>query len=71
MASVNKAIILGNLGDDPKSVTFEDGNMATNISVATTENWKDKAGNKQERTEWHRITFYGGLAKVVDEYVKK
>ena len=71
MSSVNKAIILGNLGADPDVRYLPDGSAVTNITVATTESWKDKSGNKQEKTEWHRISFFGKLAEIVGEYLRK
>jgi single-strand DNA-binding protein len=72
MASVNKVIIVGNLGRDPETRYLPDGNAVTNISVATTESWKDKAtGEKKEATEWHRIVFYGKLAEIAGEYLRK
>ena len=71
MASVNKAIIVGNLGKDPEVRYMPDGGAITNISVATTDTWKDKAGEKQEKTEWHRVAFFGKLAEIAGEYLKK
>jgi single-strand DNA-binding protein len=71
MASVNKVILIGNLGRDPETRYMPDGGAITNISVATTETWKDKAGDKQEKTEWHRIAFFGKLAEIAGEYLKK
>jgi single-strand DNA-binding protein len=71
MASVNKVIIIGNLGKDPETRYMPNGDAVTNITVATTETWKDKNGEKQEKTEWHRITFYRKLAEIVGEYLKK
>lgn len=71
MASVNKAIILGNLGQDPETRYMPNGDAATNVTIATTETWKDKDGNKQEKTEWHRVTFFRRLAEVAGEYLKK
>jgi len=71
MASVNKAIILGNVGKDPDIRYTADGAAIANFSVATSENWKDKAGNKQEKTEWHRISAFGKLAEIIGQYVKK
>jgi single-strand DNA-binding protein len=71
MASVNKVIIIGNLGKDPETRYMPNGDAVTNITVATTETWKDKSGEKQEKTEWHRITFYRKLAEIVSQYVKK
>lgn len=71
MASVNKAIILGNLGKDPEMRYLPSGEAVATFSVATTETWKDKSGSKQERTDWHRIEFIGKLAEVCGEYLKK
>ena len=71
MSSVNKAIILGNLGKDPETRYTQNGDAVTNIVVATSEKWKDKSGEKQERTEWHRVTLFGRLAEVAGEYLKK
>lgn len=71
MASVNKVILIGNLGRDPEVRYLPDGGAITNISVATTDVWKDKSGDKQERTEWHRVAFFGRLAEVAGEYLKK
>ena len=72
MASVNKVIIVGNLGRDPETRYLPSGEAVTNISVATTETWKDKAsGEKKEETEWHRVTFRGRLAEIAGEYLKK
>src|SRR5499427_3612407 len=72
MASVNKVILVGNLGRDPETRYNPEGGAITNISVATTETWKDKAsGEKQERTEWHRVVFFNRLAEVAGEYLKK
>jgi single-strand DNA-binding protein len=71
MASVNKVIIIGNLGRDPETRYMPEGGAITNISVATTESWKDKNGEKQEKTEWHRVAFFGKLAEIAGEYLKK
>ena len=71
MASVNKVILIGNLGRDPETRYMPDGGAITNISVATTDTWKDKAGEKQEKTEWHRVAFFGKLAEIAGEYLKK
>ncbi len=71
MASVNKVILIGNLGRDPETRYMPDGGAITNISVATTEQWKDKNGEKQEKTEWHRVAFFGKLAEIAGEYLKK
>ena len=72
MASVNKVIIVGNLGLDPETRYMANGEAVTNIAVATTESWKDKnSGEKKELTEWHRITFYRKLAEIAAQYLKK
>ncbi|MGP1676271.1 MAG: single-stranded DNA-binding protein [Burkholderiales bacterium] len=72
MASVNKVILVGNLGRDPETRYMPDGAALTNISVATTFAWNDKAsGEKKEETEWHRVNFRGRLAEVAGEYLKK
>ena len=72
MASINKVILIGNAGRDAESKTFPSGDMVTNVSIATTETWKDKqSGEKREATEWHRLSFGGGLAKVAAQYIKK
>ena len=72
MASVNKAIIVGNLGRDPEVRYTASGEAICNITVATTESWKDKAsGEKKEQTEWHRISFFGRLAEIAGQYLKK
>ena len=69
--SVNKAIIVGHLGKDPETRYTQSGDAVVNFSVATSEHWKDKNGEKQERTEWHRITIFGKLAEIAGEYLKK
>lgn len=72
MASVNKAIIVGNLGRDPETRYMPNGEAVTNVAVATTDSWKDKnTGEKKESTEWHRITFYRKLAEIAGQYLKK
>jgi len=72
MASVNKVIIVGNLGADPETRYLPSGEAVTNIRVATSDRWKDKAsGEMKEATEWHRISFFGRLAEVAGEYLKK
>jgi single-strand DNA-binding protein len=72
MASVNKVILIGNLGKDPETRYLPSGEAVTNITLATTESWKDKkSGDKHEHTEWHRISFFGRLAEVAGEYLKK
>lgn len=69
---VNKVILVGHLGDDPEVKYMPSGSAVANVSVATTEAWKDKnTGEKQERTEWHRVTFYARLAEIAGEYLKK
>ena len=72
MASVNKVIIVGNLGRDPETRYTPGGEALTTISVATTDTWRDKAsGEKKENTEWHRIVFFGKLAEIAGQYLKK
>ena len=69
---VNKVIIIGNLGQDPEVKYMPNGNAVANISVATSESWKDKnTGEKVEKTEWHRVVFFKRLAEIVGEYIKK
>src|SRR5690349_393413 len=71
MASVNKVIILGNLGRDPETRYTTGGDAVTNLNIATSEQWKDKNGEKQERTEWHRVVLFGRQAEIAGEYLKK
>lgn len=73
MASVNKVILVGNLGRDPEVRYGADGGSAIcNVSIATTSNWKDKnSGERREETEWHRVVFYNRLAEIAGEYLKK
>jgi len=72
MASVNKVIVVGNLGADPETRFLPSGEAVTNIRVATTDKWKDKAsGEMKEATEWHRIVFNGRLAEIAGEYLRK
>ena len=72
MASINKVILIGNLGADPEMRTMPNGDAVANIRLATTESWKDKAtGEKKELTEWHRVVFYRKLAEIVGQYLKK
>src|SRR5438876_9203725 len=72
MASVNKVILIGNLGRDPETRYSPDGAAITNVSVATTSQWKDKnTGEKREETEWHRVVFFSRLAEIAGEYLKK
>jgi len=68
---INKVILVGNLGNDPETRYSQSGAAITTISVATSESWKDKDGNPQERTEWHRVKFFGRLAEIAGEYLKK
>ncbi len=69
---INKVTIVGNLGNDPETKCMPSGGAVTNISVATSESWKDKqTGQQQERTEWHRIVFFNRLAEIAGEYLKK
>ena len=72
MASVNKVILVGNLGRDPEVRTFPSGDRVANCTMATTESWKDKnTGERKELTEWHRLVFRGGLAGIVEQYLRK
>jgi len=71
MASVNKVILMGNLGKDPEVRFMPNGDAVCNFSIATTDKWKDKNGEKQERTEWHNIVMYRKLAEIAGEYLKK
>ena len=71
MASVNKVILMGNLGRDPEVRYMPNGEAVANFSIATTENWKDKSGVRQEKTEWHNIVMYRRLAEIAGEYLKK
>lgn len=68
---VNKVILLGNLGNEPETQFLQSGTAVTKLSIATSESWKDKDGNKQERTEWHRVCAFGKLAEIMGEYLKK
>ncbi|MDD9912480.1 MAG: single-stranded DNA-binding protein [Alphaproteobacteria bacterium] len=70
-ASLNKVMVIGNVGRDPEIRHTGDGKAIANVTVATTENWKDRSGERQEKTEWHRVVVFGGLADVVSKYVKK
>jgi single-strand DNA-binding protein len=72
MASVNKVILIGNLGRDPETRVFPDGGSICNVTIATSRQWKDKtSGEKQEETEWHRVVFRDRLAEIAGEYLKK
>ena len=71
MASVNKVILIGNLGRDPETRYTTGGDAVTNLRIATTETWKDKSGEKQEKTEWHTVVLFGRQAEIAGEYLKK
>jgi single-strand DNA-binding protein len=72
MASVNKVILVGNLGADPESRSLNNGGEVVNLRVATSENWKDKSGERQERTEWHRVVIFNeNLGRVAKNYLRK
>jgi len=72
MAGVNKAIIVGNLGQDPEVKFMPSGEAVANITIATSESWKDKqTGEQKEKTEWHRVSIFGKLAEIAGEYLKK
>ena len=71
MASVNKAILIGNLCSDPTTRYLSNGDAVTNVTIATSETWKGKDGEKHEKTEFHRVTFYRKLAEIAGEYLKK
>ena len=72
MASVNKVIIIGNLGKDPETRHMPNGDAVCNIVIATSESWKDKTtGDKKETTEWHRVVFFRKLAEIADQYLRK
>ena len=70
--SVNKVILVGNLGQDPESRSFSNGGEVVNLSIATSESWKDRDGNKQDRTEWHRVVIFNeNLGRVAKQYLRK
>ena len=71
MASVNKVTIVGNLGADPELRTTPDGQKVCSLSIATSENWTDKSGQKQEKTQWHRVSVWGKMAEVCAQYLAK
>lgn len=72
MSSLNKHLIIGNLGKDPEARTMQNGGKVVNLSVATSETWKDRDGNRQEKTEWHRVVIFNEkLADVAERYLKK
>ncbi|MGV6809676.1 MAG: single-stranded DNA-binding protein [bacterium] len=68
---INKVILVGNLGRDPEVKYMPSGGAITNVTVATSDNWKDKSGQMQERTEWHRVVFFNRLAEIAGEYLRK
>ncbi len=69
--SLNKVMLIGNLGSDPEIRTTSSGTMVAKVSLATNRTFQDRSGQQQERTEWHRLTFFGRLAEIVEQYVKK
>ncbi len=71
MSSLNKVTVIGNLGKDPEINRTNDGKAIANLTVATAESWTGKDGNKQDKTEWHRIVIFGKLAEVIEKYLKK
>lgn len=72
MSGVNKVILVGNVGSDPETRTMQNGNAVTNITLATSETWKDKqTGQKQEKTEWHRVVLFGKVAEIAGQYLRK
>ena len=71
MGSVNKAIIIGNAGKDPETKYTDAGLAVCTLTLATKHSWKEKEGQRQEKTEWHRVVFWGKLAEIVDRYIRK
>jgi len=71
MSSINKVILVGNVGRDPEVRDFGDGQKVVRLSLATSERWKDKSGQRQEKTEWHNVSIYGALADIAERYVTK
>jgi single-strand DNA-binding protein len=71
MSTLNRVMLIGNLGNDPDVRYMPTGEAVTNITLATVEIWKDKNGDKQEKTDWHRVTFYRKLAEIAGQYLKK
>lgn len=69
--SLNKVILVGNLGRDPEVRSLQNGDKVANLSIATSEQWKDRDGNRQERTEWHRVVLFGRIAEVAERYLRK
>lgn len=68
---INKVILIGNLGKDPEARSFPNGGSVTNITVATSDSWRDKDGNQQERTEWHNVVFHNKLGEIAAQYLRK
>ena len=68
---INKVILIGNLGGDPETRYLPNGNAVTNLTLATSDSWKDKQGQKQERTEWHRVSLFGKIAEIAGQYLRK
>lgn len=71
MRGVNKVILIGTCGQDPETRYLPNGNAVTNLSLATSEQWKDKSGQKQEKTEWHRVVLFGKVAEIAGQYLNK
>lgn len=71
MASLNKAMLIGHLGRDPEIRYLPSGDAVASLNISTTETWKDKSGQKQEKTEWHRVSMFGRLAEIAGQYLKK
>ena len=71
MSSINKVILVGNVGRDPEVRDFGDGQKVVRLSLATSERWKDKSGQRQDKTEWHNVSIYGALADIAERYVTK
>lgn len=71
MSGVNKVILIGNLGSDPEVKHMENGSVVANVSIATSRSYKNKAGEKVDDTEWHRVVFWGKLAEIVESYLRK
>ncbi len=69
--SLNKVILVGNLGRDPEIRSMQNGDKVANLNIATSENWKDRDGNRQTKTEWHRVVIFGKIAEVCERYLKK
>lgn len=68
---INKVILIGNVGGDPETRYLPNGNAVTNLTLATSDSWKDKQGQQQERTEWHRVSFFGKIAEIAGQYLAK